>query len=71
LATARASGNGYSQRNSYSSANEEKIIMEQNVFCIEKQMEYLLSSDLFDEGEKKQAKADLMKLVKEINELSM
>jgi len=45
--------------------------MEQNVFCIEKQMEYLLSSDLFDEGEKKQAKADLMKLVKEINELSM
>ena len=38
LATARASGNGYSQRNSYSSAKEEKIIMEQNVFCIEKQM---------------------------------
>jgi len=31
---------------------------------------YILSSDVFDEGETKQAKADRMKLVKEINELN-
>ena len=47
--------------------------MERKLFCIEKQMEYhkyILSSDVFDEGETKQAKADRMKLVKEINELN-
>jgi hypothetical protein len=73
LAAAHASGDSYSQCNSYSSAKEEKMVVERKAFCIEKQMEYhkyILSFDIFDEGEKKQAKADLMKLVKEINVLN-
>jgi hypothetical protein len=73
LAAAHASGDSYSQCSSDNSAKEEKIIVERKLFCIEKQMEYhkyILSSDVFDEGETKQAKADRMKLVKEINELN-
>ena len=57
---------------SYTSAKEEKIIVERKLLCINQQMDYhkyVLMSEFFDAEEKKKSKAELDKIMAELNDL--
>jgi hypothetical protein len=57
---------------SYTLAKEEKIVVERKLLCINQQMDYhkyLLMSEFFDAEEKKKSKAELDKIMTELNDL--
>jgi len=58
--------------NSYTSAKEEKIIVEWKLLYINQQMEYhkyVLMSEFYDAEEKKKSKVKLNKIMAELNDL--
>ena len=56
----------------YSEAKSDKVVVERKLLCIEKQMEYhkyVIMSDFFDQEEKKKSKAELDKIMQELEEM--
>ena len=56
----------------YSEAKSDKVVVERKLLCIEKQMEYhkyVIMSDFFDQDEKKKSKAELDKIMQELEEM--